>query len=160
MYKTISKAMIAVACTAGIFAATSANAIEARIEVGILSCEVEAGSGFVLGSKKDMSCTFKGIDDFSETYTGTVRKFGLDIGQTNRTIITWAVFAPTTELEARALEGNYAGVSAEATLGVGIGANAMLGGFDRSIALQPLSGQYQEGANIAAGIGTMTLRAN
>lgn len=157
---SFSKTLLAAAFLGSALSINTANAVEARIEVGILSCEVEAGSGFVLGSKKDMDCTFKGIDDFSETYTGTVRKFGLDIGQTDRTIITWAVFAPTTEMEARALEGNYAGVSAEATLGVGIGANAMLGGFDRSIALQPLSGQYQEGANIAAGIGTMTLRAN
>ena len=158
--KNAIKAMLVATLMGSATLFSPASAIEARIEVGILSCEVEAGSGFVLGSKKDMRCTFNGIDDFSETYTGTVRKFGLDIGQTDRTIITWAVFAPTTEMEARALEGNYAGISAEATLGVGIGANAMLGGFDRSIALQPLSGQYQEGANIAAGIGTMTLRAN
>lgn len=157
---TISKSVLAASVLGLMASLAPANAIEARIEVGVLSCDVEGGNGFVLGSKKDMSCTFTGIDDFRETYTGTVRKFGLDIGQTDRTVITWAVFAPTTELESGALEGNYAGLSAEVTAGVGIGANAMLGGFDKSIALQPLSGQYQEGANIAAGIGTMTLRAN
>ena len=136
----------------------SASAIEARIEVGVLTCTVEGGTGFILGSSKDMSCEFKGIDDFTETYTGNVKKFGIDIGQTDTTTIAWAVFAPTTELEAGALEGDYAGLAAEATVGVGIGANALIGGFDKSIALQPFSGQVQEGLNIAAGIGTMTLK--
>ena len=137
---------------------TNASAIEARVEVGILTCTVEGGAGFILGSSKDMTCDFKGIDDFTETYTGNVKKFGIDIGKTDTTTIAWAVFAPTTELEAGALEGDYAGLSAEATLGVGIGANALVGGFDKSIALQPFSGQVQEGLNIAAGIGTMTLK--
>lgn len=136
----------------------SASAIDARIEVGVLTCTVDGGTGLIFGSSKDMSCDFKGIDDFTEAYTGNVKKFGSDIGQTDITTISWAVFAPTTELEAGALEGNYAGLSAEATVGVGIGANALIGGFDKSIALQPFSGQVQEGLNIAAGIGTMSLK--
>lgn len=135
-----------------------AQAIEARIEVGTLTCDVEGGAGFILGSSKDMNCSFVGIDNFRENYFGNVKKFGIDIGETERTTITWIVFAPTTELEAGALEGNYAGLSAEASIGAGLGANAMIGGFDKSIALQPFSGQVQQGLNIAAGIGTMTLR--
>ena len=137
--------------------ATAAYA-DARIEVGILTCEVEAGVGLIVTSKKNMSCTFDAIDDFSESYTGNVRKFGIDIGETDYTTIKWAVFAPTNELESGALEGTYVGLSAEASLGAGLGANALIGGFDQSIALQPFSGQVQQGLNIAAGIGTMTLR--
>ncbi len=137
---------------------SSASAFDARIEVGLLTCDVEPGTGLIIGSSKDMTCGFVGIDDFRETYLGNVKKFGLDIGTTDRTTISWVVFAPTTELEAGALEGSYAGVSAEASVGVGLGANALIGGFDKSIALQPFSGQVQEGFNIAAGIGTMTLR--
>ncbi|MGI9350368.1 MAG: DUF992 domain-containing protein [Rhizobiaceae bacterium] len=135
-----------------------ASAIEARIEVGTLTCNVEGGSGLIFGSSKDMACNFVGIDDFRENYYGNVKKFGIDIGETEATTIVWIVFAPTTELEAGALEGNYAGLSAEASIGAGLGANAMIGGFDKSIALQPFSGQVQQGLNIAAGIGTMTLR--
>jgi len=137
---------------------STASAIDARIEVGLLTCDVEAGTGLILGSSKDMTCSFVGIDDFRETYYGNVKKFGLDIGITDRTTISWAVFAPTTELEAGALEGNYAGLSAEASIGVGLGANALVGGFDKSIALQPFSGQIQEGYNLAGGVSTMTLR--
>ncbi|MEM8651776.1 MAG: DUF992 domain-containing protein [Pseudomonadota bacterium] len=146
------------ATAAMMLTSTIAHSVEARIEVGLLTCRVEAGTGLVLGSSKDMACTFQGIDDFTERYSGNVKKFGLDIGSTDATTIKWAVFAPTTELESGALEGNYAGVAAEATVGVGIGANALIGGFDKSIALQPFSGQVQEGLNIAAGIGTMSLK--
>ena len=159
MKNTLRNMLIGLATAAGLsVSAIPALAIEARIEVGTLTCNVEGGSGFILGSSKDMTCSFVGVDDFRENYLGNVKKFGIDIGETERTTIVWIVFAPTTELEAGALEGNYAGLSAEASLGAGLGANAMVGGFDKSIALQPFSGQVQQGLNIAAGIGTMTLR--
>ena len=44
-----------------------------------------------------------------------------------------------------------------ATVGVGLGAHALLGGFDRSIALQPLSIEGNGGLDVAAGIGELTL---
>lgn len=152
---TVSGLAIAMLATTGI---QKTSALEAGIEVGVLTCVVEGGTGFIIGSSKEMSCDFNGLDNFSESYTGTVKKFGIDIGKTDTTTIKWAVFAPTTELETGALEGNYGGLSAEATVGVGIGANAMVGGLDKSIALQPFSAQVQEGLNIAAGIGTMSLK--
>lgn len=42
-------------------------------------------------------------------------------------------------------------------MGGGVGANLLIGGFKESITLQPLSVQLQEGFNIAAGIGSMSL---
>lgn len=160
MIKIIFKSTIAGLAVAllAILGLQKTSAFDARIEVGVLSCVVEGGTGFIFGSSKDMSCDFEGLDNYSERYTGTVKKFGIDIGKTDTTTIKWAVFAPTTELEAGALEGEYGGISAEATFGVGIGANAMVGGLDKSIALQPFSAQVQEGLNIAGGIGTMTLK--
>ena len=157
--KNVSKVILPMIAVAAVSSTSlQASAVEARVEAGVLSCIVEGGTGFIVGSKKEMSCSYKGLDGFTETYTGNVKKFGIDIGKTKRTTIKWAVFAPTTELESGALEGNYAGISAEATVGVGVGANALVGGLDKSIALQPFSGQVQEGLNIAGGIGTMTLR--
>lgn len=150
-------ALVSAAVSTGVM---PASAIEARIEVGTLTCEVQAGSGFIVGSKKQLDCDFQGIDGFSEYYSGNVRKFGIDIGRTERSTIVWIVFAPTTELESGALEGTYVGLSAEASVGAGLGANALVGSFDQSIALQPFSGQAQRGVNLAAGIGTMTLRSN
>ena len=58
----------------------------------------------------------------------------------------------------RALAGNYAGVSAEATAGLGVGDNALLGGSGKSIALQPLSVQGREGLNVTVGIAELRLR--
>jgi len=130
-----------------------------RVEVGVLTCHVAAGMGYVFGSSKSMDCTFKHLNGAVEGYTGQINKFGIDIGRTKRTTIVWAVFAPSHEVPPGGLEGRYGGLSAEATAGVGLGANAMLGGFDKSIALQPFSAQAQEGLNFAAGIGSMVLDA-
>lgn len=138
--------------------ATATDLNDTRVEAGVLTCDVAGGIGLIFGSKKDMQCNFVGVDTQEERYSGNVKKFGIDIGETTATTISWTVLAPTTELGRGSLEGEYGGLSAEATVGVGVGANLLVGGFDKSIALQPLSGQIQEGYNIAAGIGTMTLK--
>jgi hypothetical protein len=56
-----------------------------------------------------------------------------------------------------ALSGSYGGVTASAAVGVGAGANALVGGLDRSVTLQPLSVEGKTGLEVAAGIGGMTL---
>jgi hypothetical protein len=68
------------------------------------------------------------------------------------------VVAPSSDLRPGALEGGYGGVSASATVGVGAGANVLLGGFDKSIALQPISIEGNTGLNVAAGIGALNLK--
>lgn len=132
---------------------------QARIEVGVLTCSVRGGTGFIIGSTKDLRCTFHrpGRD---ETYHGTISKFGIDIGITQQSAIAWAVLAPTANVPPASLNGNYGGVSAEATVGLGVGANALIGGSNRGIVLQPLSVQAQQGLNIAAGIAALQLRAD
>ena len=131
---------------------------QARVEVGVLTCTVRGGTGFIIGSTKELRCRFNrpGRDEF---YHGAINKFGLDIGVTQQSAIAWAVLAPTTNLPPRSLNGSYGGVSAEATVGLGVGANALVGGSSKSIALQPLSVQAQQGLNIAAGIASLQLRA-
>ncbi len=71
-------------------------------------------------------------------------------------MILWVVVAPTTNLDHGALAGEYGGVSAEVTVGLGLGANVLVGGGN-SIALQPVSISGQRGLNVAAGIGTVVL---
>lgn len=129
---------------------------EPRVEVGVLRCSVEGGVGVLVGSSKAMTCTFRrrGGD---EAYRGRVTRIGFDLGITRRTEIAWAVFAPTANLPPASLAGRYGGVSAEATVGLGVGANALIGGSRRSVILQPLSVQGQTGLNIAAGIAGLTL---
>lgn len=129
-----------------------------QVEIGVLTCNVEGGVGYIFGSKKQMICEFKNASQNKlARYIGTITKFGLDIGYTSKTSITWAVFAPTQDVRDGDLAGSYGGVSAEATAGLGIGANILLGGLKESIALQPLSVQSQEGINVSAGITGLTL---
>jgi hypothetical protein len=129
------------------------------VKVGALSCTVEGGVGLILGSSKEMNCTFDPAGSGKrERYTGRITKLGLDIGVTGESYIRWLVFAPG-KIERGALEGSYGGASAEATVGVGLGANVLVGGLKDSIALQPVSVQGQEGLNIAAGISSMKLEA-
>ncbi|MGH6841056.1 MAG: DUF992 domain-containing protein, partial [Methylocella sp.] len=52
-----------------------------------------------------------------------------------------------------------AGVDASATIGAGVGANALVGGSGRTFTLQPLSIQAQTGLALAAGVAELTLRA-
>ena len=143
-------------------ALTAGGAVQAqsRTEIGVLNCVVERGAGFIIGSRKRLSCSFDpadGVVGTRETYVGEITKYGLDIGVTERTLIKWLVLAPTTAYPSRALAGRYVGVSGEATIGVGLGANALLGGSNQTIALQPISVQAQTGLNLAIGVASLTL---
>jgi hypothetical protein len=139
--------------------ATNATAQKTRVEVGVLTCSAGGSTGYIVGSTRELRCRFNraGRD---ENYRGSINKFGLDIGSTQAATISWAVLAPTNTIPSRALTGTYGGISAEATVGVGVGANALIGGSDRSIVLQPLSVQAQQGLNIAAGVSQLELWAN
>ncbi len=148
------------AAVAGLMSIAGTSPSQAgSVQVGVLNCTVSGGTGFIIGSTKNLICTFKHAGGRRETYSGTIRKFGIDIGSTDRSYISWAVFAPSKKVRSGALSGGYGGVSAEATVGAGIGANALIGGFDKSFTLQPLSLQAQSGLNIAAGIASLDLRA-
>jgi hypothetical protein len=144
-------ALLAVTANVGLTSAATG------VRVGVLNCTVKGGVGLILGSRKTMNCTFKPSGGSAERYTGSVTKIGLDIGVTTKSYITWAVFAPG-KLKAGSLAGGYGGGSAEATLGLGLGANVLVGGFKKSVALQPLSVQGQKGLNVAVGIAGMSLK--
>ncbi len=135
-----------------------APAHAAHVEVGVLNCTVYGGAGLVFGSTKDLDCTFKGTSGGTEHYRGTITRFGLDLGFTSKSKIYWTVFAPSADVPAGALAGNYGGISAEATVGLGVGANALVGGSNETIALQPVSVQGQQGLNLAVGISQLQLR--
>lgn len=154
----LMRSFISAAAMLAALAATTPAIAQARVEVGVLRCTVDGGAGLILGSSKAMRCVFRhrGADEF---YSGRVTKVGVDIGFTRRSEIVWAVLAPTANVRPASLAGGYGGVSAEATVGVGVGANALIGGSRRSIILQPLSVQGQTGLNIAAGVTGMRLNA-
>jgi hypothetical protein len=149
-------AALTVAATVALPVATMAQA--ERIKAGTLSCDVSGGIGLIVGSHKEVTCMFTPSQPGPrEVYVGAINKFGLDIGATAGGEMVWAVYAPTTR-RFGALAGNYAGATAEATVGAGLGANVLVGGSDRTIALQPLSVQGQAGLNVAAGVAELILR--
>jgi len=128
------------------------------VKTGYLTCHEAGGWGFIIGSSHKLHCTYTSNQHRTEYYSGSISKFGADIGYLQSAVILWAVAAPTTDLKAGALGGHYAGAQASVALGVGAGANVLVGGFDKSIALQPVSVEGQNGLNVAAGIGEMTLK--
>ena len=131
---------------------------QAGVKVGVLNCQVAPGVGVIIGSSKGVSCTFERSNGGVEHYAGSMGKLGIDIGVTNTSYLGWVVFAPGS-VGRGALAGNYAGASAQATVIAGVGANALIGGSNSNISLQPFSVQGQTGLNVAAGLGTLTLRS-
>jgi hypothetical protein len=129
----------------------------AAVRAGYITCHVESGWGFIFGSSRKMKCAYAMTPGYTEYYTGSITKFGADIGYLQSGVILWAVLAPTTNLGQGALAGHYGGATASASVGVGAGANVLIGGFNSSIALQPVSIEGQNGLNVAAGVVGMAL---
>jgi hypothetical protein len=102
-------------------------------------------------------CTFSHDGHDVARYRGHIDKFGVDVGYQSAGVLVWGVFSPTQGVRPGSLDGHYGGVTAGATVGVGAGANVLVGGSDRSISLQPLSVEGMTGLNLAAGIGEVTL---
>src|SRR5262249_2644979 len=127
------------------------TAAQNRVQAGTLAFHTSAELGVLVGSPGALYCTFTSSVPWpTPSYTGPITKLGLDLGATARGVIVWLVYAPTS-LRAGELTGTYAGATAEATIGVGLGANILVGGSNRTVALQPVSVQGQVGLNLAVG---------
>ncbi len=153
MFRSLTVAAFA---SAAVFAAVPASA---QTQVGVLECAGGPNVSFVVGSVANLSCTFKpSKSKGTESYAATVRRVGVDIGFTDKTMMSWLVFAPSGKVAKNGLAGNYGGVAANAAIGVGGGANLLVGGSNNSISLQPLSVQGQTGLNVAAAIASLELK--
>jgi hypothetical protein len=146
----------AVALAASVALPTTTMA-QGRDKVGTLNCDISAGIGMIIASKKQVTCMFTpAAPGPREVYVGSIAKLGVDIGATSGGEMVWTVFAPSNR-PFGALAGHYVGGTAEATVGAGVGANALVGGSNRTITLQPLSVTGQTGLNVAAGVAELTL---
>ena len=155
MRRSLALAAVALALSSPV-ATTSAQ--QGTVQVGVLECRGGASVGFIVGSVTNLGCVFRSTGRPDDFYVATIRKVGLDLGITQESVLAWGVFAPVAQLGPGDLSGNYAGAQGSASLGVGAGGNALVGGSNNSIALQPLSLQGQVGVNIAAGLESLELR--
>jgi hypothetical protein len=158
MKKIIAAAAIAAMGLAGL-AGTAEAAPAGKVQVGLLTCDVAPGFGFIVGSDKALDCSFKPSKGGKiEHYSGSIKKLGIDVGFTLGEKIGWLVFAAQKDWGKHALAGTYVGASHEATLGLGLGGNWLIGGSKNSFALQPWSLQGQAGLNWSLTWTALTLQ--
>lgn len=148
---------ISALAAAALVAAVSASA-QSKVEAGTLECRGGPTTSFIVGSVAELNCQFRANTGIVQSYRAVIRHIGLDLGFTEKSSVAWAVLAPSQVIGPGDLAGNYGGLQAGASVGVGVGANALIGGSNNTFALQPLSVQGQTGLNVAAGIGSMELR--
>jgi hypothetical protein len=149
--------VLGLAAAASLALAASAHADPAGVKAGVLTCNVSSGWGLIFGSSKDLNCTYQSVSGHEEDYAGTINKYGVDIGYHNGGVMVWAVLAPTGDLAPGALAGNYGGVTAGGAVGVGANANALVGGNNNTVSLQPVSVEGLTGLNVAAGVASISL---
>lgn len=152
-------AAFAVALAASVTPAISGRAMADHVLVGQLDCR-GVSQQFVVGSVTNLECRFRPSSGAQpHAYVAQIKRFGLDVGFNQSTVLLWSVFAPTHRVPRGGLNGTYVGGSANITIGVGIGANALFGGSNSTIALQPVSGQGQIGLGVVGGISSMEIRS-
>ena len=126
-------------------------------KTGLLTCHVARGFGWIVGSSRTAQCEYHPTGGTVERYSGTISKIGIDIGYLAPIVLVWAVIAPSSVPSSGALAGNYFGGTAQAAVGIGAGVNVLLGGFDKSIALQPVSIEGDTGLYLGLGIAALSL---
>jgi hypothetical protein len=131
---------------------------EARSKIGTLTCNLSGSVGMIIGSHQGASCIFtpSGYGK-RERYRGEIGRLGLDLGVVSGGRMVWAVFADFVGPRKGALRGTYVGAAGDASIGLGLGANVLIGGSNRLIALQPVSFKAQSGLNIAVGAARLRL---
>ena len=129
-----------------------------RVQLGVLSCAIQGGTSFVVGSNKPVDCEYRPSRGGSvQRYSGMISKLGVDLGMTQGGNLQWAVFGVNYNLGEGELAGRYYGANAEASVVVGAGANLLTGGPRTAFTLQPLSAQAQTGLNAAVTLASLDL---
>ena len=149
----------AIAFTALTVQPSPSEAAPAKLVAGTLTCKGHGGVGLIRGSQETLRCIFTSPNGANHRpYVATITKIGVDIGFKSESTLVWTVLSSTSDIPSGALVGNYGGVSAGAAVGVGGNANALVGGSNDSIALQPVSVEGQTGLNFAVAVAGLTLR--
>ena len=127
------------------------------IRQGMLTCRTSPSIGLIVGSSQRLACQFRSNTGWTQDYVGRMNRIGLDIGITAGGAMAWAVLGSSSALQPGALTGRFVGASGEISVGVGAGANILVGGTAQGISLQPISVEGQIGLNLALGVAGLTL---
>jgi len=141
---------------AALMAAISPASAQGRTAVGTLECR-SPGKISLIVSIADYDCRFFSVSGRAYRYAGRISSLGLQAGITNHEVLIWRVYAPTSDIDRNALRGGYAGAHAGVAVVVGLGANALVGGSNRTISLQPLSVEAKTGINFALAGSALSL---
>lgn len=143
-----------------LLAMTSVRPVDAdsTTQTGLLTCQVASGFGYIIGSSRTVQCVYRPTEGLNEHYSGTISKVGLDLGYLAPMFMAWAVVAPTSAPGPGALAGRYFGGTVQAAVGIGAGVNVLVGGFQKSVTLQPVSIEGETGVYVGGGIAALNLQ--
>jgi hypothetical protein len=129
-------------------------------QTGMLTCKLNPSIGFIIVGHQSMECRFvPSVPAPPQFYEGALNTVGIDIGVIGGGALAWGVLAPVAGVPAGALAGTYVGASGDVALGVGVGANVLVGGSDRSFALQPVSVEGSVALDVTLGLSALQLRS-
>ena len=149
-----------VAATILLVSAMSDARAQSWTQVGMLNCTLAPSVGLLVVAQQRMACRFASSAPYPpQNYSGVMTQVGVELGVTAGGVLAWAVFAPTVGPAFAGLAGEYVGASGDVSVGLGLGANVLIGGSERSVALQPLSVEGSAGLNLQLGISNLQLMA-
>ncbi len=130
------------------------------LKIGVLSCKkVEGGYNLLIHSVSNVQCEFSSAAG-KEMYKGESGvALGLNLEWNPAETILFTVLAGTGDVRIGqyALAGNYYGAKVSATVGVGTGVQALVGGGDNNISLQPLALEGSTGLGASGGLSYLYL---
>ena len=155
MKKWIASALIALAT---VFSFSGEAKAEGGAVLGVLTC-TKTGTGvtYVLHSRNPVECTYDGVGG-SQKYTGIDGiLLGIDLEIEQKAAFVYLVIGGTWK-DKSSLEGAFVGAKVSATFGVGLAAQAGLGGIGNDVSLVPLGAGVQAGIGVTAGISYLSIQ--
>ena len=155
----MNRRLLALAAGLAAIFTVAATPADARYErIGTLECKVGPNVSFIVGSMRSAGCTFYPINSKQRhRYKADLDRIGIDLNISQGGTLVWAVHAHNKRLYPGDLRGVYRGASGNIALGLGVGANVLVGGSNDTVALQPLSGEASIGVGVSLGVGEIEL---
>jgi hypothetical protein len=139
-------------------AVTAAAQQPMMARVGVLECTGGPSAGYLIGSVTNLNCMLTRNGRRVEPYVAQIKRYGFDVGYTDRWVMAWDVYGPTPRVPPGGIAGDYGGAGASASVGTGASSNQLIGGPGGSLSLVPLEVNGQQGLNLAFGFEGMEIR--